>query len=106
MSEIDDFYLAEDGLGLAAALRGGCVSASELLEAALARATSINSWLGALCYIDESGARAAVAWLDPAAPFAGVPFLNQGSGCCGRRRSNHRRRPLLCAERGPVHDRQ
>jgi len=40
MSEIDDLYLAEDGLGLAAALRGGCVSASELLEAALARAAS------------------------------------------------------------------
>jgi amidase len=80
MSEIDDLYLAEDGLGLAAALRGGCVSASELLEAALARAASINSSLGALCYIDESGARAAVARLDPAAPFAGVPFLIKDLG--------------------------
>jgi transposase-like protein len=38
MSEVDDLYLAEDGLGLAAALRGGRVSASGLLEAALARA--------------------------------------------------------------------
>jgi len=37
MSEIDDLYLAEDGLGLAAALRGGRVSASGLLEAALLR---------------------------------------------------------------------
>jgi amidase len=80
MSEIDDLYLAEDGLGLAAALRGGCVSASELLEMALARAASINSRLGALCYIDESGARAAVARLDPAAPFAGVPFLMKDLG--------------------------
>jgi amidase len=80
MSEIDDLYLAEDGLGLAAALRGGCVSASEPLEAALARAASINTSLGALCYIDESGARAAMAWLDPAAPFAGVPFLMKDLG--------------------------
>jgi amidase len=73
MSEIDDLYLAEDGLGLAAAHRGGGVSASELLEAALARAAAVNSWLGALCYIDEIGARAALARLDPAAPFAAVP---------------------------------
>src|ERR1700737_364087 len=80
MPEIDDLYLAKDGLGLSAALRCGCVSASELREAALARAASINSSLGALCYIDESGARAAVARLDPAAPFAGVPFLMKDLG--------------------------
>jgi hypothetical protein len=47
--EIDDLYLAEDGLGLAAALRGGRGSASGLLEAALAGAGSINPSLGALC---------------------------------------------------------
>src|ERR1700738_4645530 len=80
MSEIDDLYLAQDGLGLAAAFRAGCVSASELLEGARARAASINSSLGALCYIDETGARAAVARLDPAAPFAGVPFLMKDLG--------------------------
>ena len=80
MSEIDDLYLAEDGLGLAAALRSGCVSASGLLEAALARAAAINSSLGALCYIDEIGARAALARLDSAAPFAGVPFLMKDLG--------------------------
>ena len=49
MSGIDDLYLAEDRLGLAAALRGGRVSASELLEAALARVAAMNSSLGALC---------------------------------------------------------
>jgi amidase len=80
MSEIDDLYLAEDGLGLAAALRGGRVSARGLLEAALARAASINSSLGALCYIDEVGARATLARLDPGAPFAGLPFLMKDLG--------------------------
>ena len=80
MAEIDDLYLAEDGLGLAAALGGGRVSAAELLQAALARAAAMNSSLGALCYIDEIGARAALARLDPAAPFAGVPFLMKDLG--------------------------
>jgi amidase len=80
MPEIHDLYLAEDGLGLAAALRGGSVTASELLEAALARAAAINASLGALCYIDEIGARAALARLDPAASFAGVPFLMKDLG--------------------------
>jgi amidase len=80
MSEIDDLYRAEDGLGLAAAVRDGRVSASELLEAALARAAAMNSSLGALCYIDETGARAALARLDTAAPFAGVPFLMKDLG--------------------------
>src|SRR5271169_6851058 len=86
MSAIDDLYIAEDGLGLAAAVRGGCVSASELLEAALARAAAMNSSLGALCYIDETGARAALARLDRAAPFAGVPFLikDLGAPAAGR----------------------
>jgi amidase len=80
MSEIDDLYLAGDGLGLAAALRSGCVSVSQLLETALARATAMNPSLGALCYIDETGARAALAQLDTAAPFAGVPFLMKDLG--------------------------
>jgi amidase len=80
MSEIDGLYLAEDGLGLAAALRGGCVSALQLLEAALVRAAAINPSLGALCYIDETGARAALARLDTAAPFSGVPFLMKDLG--------------------------
>lgn len=67
MAEIGDLYLAEDGLGLAAALRSGRVSAPDLLEAALARAAAMNPSLGALCYIDEIGARAALARLNPAA---------------------------------------
>lgn len=83
--EIDDFYLAEDGLGLAAALRGGRVSASELLETALARTAALNPSLGALCHIDEGRARAALARLDPVAPFVGVPFLMKdlGAPACG-----------------------
>jgi amidase len=80
MSEIDGLYLAQDGLGLAAAIRDGCVSASQLLDVALARAAAMNSSLGALCYIDEIGARAALERLDTAAPFAGVPFLMKDLG--------------------------
>jgi amidase len=80
MSEIDHLYLANDGLGLAAAVRGGRVSASELLEAALARAAATNPSLGALCCLDEIGARLALARLDSAAPFAGVPFLMKDLG--------------------------
>jgi Asp-tRNA(Asn)/Glu-tRNA(Gln) amidotransferase A subunit family amidase len=49
-------------------------------EAPVCQAAPINSSLGALCYIDERGARAAVARLDPAAPFVGVPFLMKDLG--------------------------
>ena len=102
MSEIDDFYLAEDGLGLAAALRGGCVSASELLEAALARAASINSSLGAaLLHRRERCPGSGGAARSGRAIRRGA-FLSEGSGRCGRWPPNHRRRPLLCAERPTV----
>ena len=80
MAEIGDLFLAEDGLGLAGVLRSDRVSASELLDAALARAAALNASLGALRYIDEIGARVALARLDTAAPFAGVPFLMKDLG--------------------------
>jgi amidase len=80
MPGVDDFYLAEDGLGLAASLRAGRCSAHELLRSALNRAEALNALLGAICQMDEAGASAALAWLDPDAPFAGVPFLMKDLG--------------------------
>ena len=106
MAEIDDLYLAEDGLGLAAALGGGRVSAPELLQAALARAAAMNSSLGALCYIDEIGARAALARLDPAAPFAGVPFLMKDLGAPVAGLPTIAGARYFCAACSPGHDRQ
>jgi amidase len=80
MSEIVDAYLAEDGLGLAAGVSEGRVTAEELLDAAIARAKKLNPSLGALCCVDEGKGRAAVAQLDLGAPFVGVPFLMKDLG--------------------------
>ena len=68
--EIDD-----DGLGLAARVRAGELSASELLEAAVQRLETVNPRLNAVVtpLIDE--ARAAIAAGLPDGPFTGVPFL-------------------------------
>jgi amidase len=80
MSEIVGAYLAEDGLGLAAGVREGRVTAEELLNAAIARAEKLNPSLGALCFVDEGKGRAALAQLDLGAPFVGVPFLMNDLG--------------------------
>ena len=80
MSEIVGAYLAEDGLGLAASVREGRVTAEELLNAAIARAEKLNPSLGALCCVDEGIGRAALAQLDLGAPFVGVPFLMKDLG--------------------------
>jgi amidase len=80
MSEIVGAYLAEDGLGLAAGVREGRVTAEELLNAAIARAEKLNPSPGALCFVDEGKGRAALAQLDLAAPFVGVPFLMKDLG--------------------------
>jgi amidase len=80
MSEIVDAYPAEDGLGLAAGVSEGRVTAEELLDAAIARAKKLNPSLGALCCVDEGKGRAALAQLDLGAPFVGVPFLMKDLG--------------------------
>jgi len=69
-----DEYLARDGLGLAALVRAGEVTASELLELALARAAALDPALNAVVRLMEDDARRAAA-RPPAGPFAGVPFL-------------------------------
>ncbi|MES1943730.1 amidase [Salinisphaera sp. PC39] len=67
-------YRARDGLGLAALIAAGEVTATEVLETAVARAESVNPTLNAIIHRlhDEARARAA----EPlTGPFAGVPFL-------------------------------
>ena len=68
-------YVRHDGLGLAALVRRGEVSAAELLDAALARIDAVNPQLNAVIRRRDAKARAEVAAIDPSAPFAGVPFL-------------------------------
>lgn len=70
-----DEYRSYDGLGLAELVRDGDVSALEILELAVNRATAVNPTIN--CIVEKLYDRAAQqikAGL-PAGPFAGVPFL-------------------------------
>ena len=76
MSDLDG-----DALGIAAAVRGGRLSAVEVVEAALARIASrdpaLNSFTAvteALALADASAVDAALARGDDPGPLAGVPF--------------------------------
>jgi amidase len=67
-------YLRHDALGLAGLLASGEVHASELLEAAIARAEAVNPRINALVIPMFEQARSRVR--EPlSGPFAGVPFL-------------------------------
>src|SRR5690349_15506219 len=67
--------LDDDGLGLAARVRAGELSALELLDGAVQRLAAVNPRLNAVVtpLIDE--ARAEIAAGLPEGPFTGVPFL-------------------------------
>ena len=67
-------YMQYDATGLAGLVERGEVSASELLEAALARAAQVDPQLGAICLPMDAIARARAAQALEG-PFAGVPFL-------------------------------
>ena len=70
-----DDYAAHDGLGLAALVRKGEVTASELLETAVARMQAVDSKLHAVpIRFVERAARSAERGGTPG-PFQGVPFL-------------------------------
>jgi len=69
-----DDYLSRDALGLAALVRGGEVTPTELLEIALARIAALNPRVNAVVRLMEADARRA-ATRPPHGPFAGVPFL-------------------------------
>jgi len=69
-------YAARDGLALGELVRRGEVSASDLLETAIARAEAVNPRINAVVYRFYDAARTAAASFKPAAePFAGVPLL-------------------------------
>lgn len=70
-----DDYRALDGLGLAALIRRGDVSAQEVAGCALARIAHTNPALNAIVTPLEGAARAELARGLPDGPFTGVPFL-------------------------------
>jgi amidase len=72
-----------DALGLAELVRRRQVSAGELLEEAIARNERVNPRLAAVVtpLYDDARRAAATTPADPAAPFAGVPFLVKDIYC-------------------------
>jgi len=73
-------YADYDGLGLAELIRGGQVSAQEVLEAAIAQAERVNAQLNAICLRDDALARRTLSAGAPQGPFCGVPFLLKDLG--------------------------
>jgi amidase len=74
-------YSEYDGLGLAELVRNGEVSASELVEEAIARVDRHNPDLNAVVYDARDEARRVAAQELPDGPFRGVPFLVKDLGC-------------------------
>jgi amidase len=70
-----DEYAAHDALGLADLVRSGEVTASELVEAAIARTDAVNPALNAVVHRMDDTAREVAAGELPDGPFTGVPFL-------------------------------
>lgn len=68
-------YEAHDGLGLAALVARGEVSAEELLEAAIERIEARDPQVNAIAHKLYDHAREAIAAGLPQGPFTGVPYL-------------------------------
>jgi len=91
-----DEYEKHDALGLAALIRAGEVSATEVLEAAIARIDARNPLVNAVVHRLDAQARASAAALSLRSarasmrPFEGVPWLVKDSGIqiAGERTSN------------------
>ena len=75
-AEYDDY----DALGLGELVRTGDVTASELLDEAIARCERINPEINAVVQDMYEIARDAVRTALPAGPFSGVPFLLKDLG--------------------------
>jgi len=73
-------YEAQDALGLAALIRGGQATASEVLDAALAAVDASNPALNAVVSRFDDQARASIAAGLPDGPFTGVPYLLKDLG--------------------------
>ena len=73
---ISEIYGKLDGMGLAALVKKGEVSASEVLEEAIRRAEAVNGTLNFLTYkAYEEGRKMAADPALPDGPFRGVPWL-------------------------------
>jgi len=70
-----DAFSALDGMGQAALVRSGEVSARELVEAAIKRIEKLNPILNAVVHKTYDTARATAWGPLPDGPFAGVPYL-------------------------------
>ncbi|UCH73612.1 MAG: amidase [Rhodospirillales bacterium] len=75
-----DGYQEHDGVGLAALVARGEVTATELLDASLARARRLNPLLNAITVMAEEAGRSAIAEGLPDGPMTGVPFLLKDLG--------------------------
>ncbi len=70
-----DEYSRHDALGLAALVAKRKVKASEVIDAAIARAEALNPKLNAIIFSAYDEARAAAGGKLPKGPFTGVPML-------------------------------
>jgi Asp-tRNA(Asn)/Glu-tRNA(Gln) amidotransferase A subunit family amidase len=70
-----DEYVRHDALGLAGLVQAGAVTASELVEAALARADAVEPKINAIVARRDDVARTQAAAPLAEGPFAGVPFV-------------------------------
>ena len=68
-------YGDHDAVGLAALIRSGEVSETEVLDEALTRMRAVQPQLNAVTHDMESHARAALDAGLPDGPFRGVPFM-------------------------------
>lgn len=80
MARDDGWYDDLDGLGLAAAIRAGDVSATEAVDAAIARIDAVDPLVHALVAERFDAARSEAAGPLPDGPFAGVPYLVKALG--------------------------
>ncbi|MGB3146323.1 MAG: amidase family protein, partial [Paracoccaceae bacterium] len=78
---MEELFDQHDATGLAALVREGQVSATELLDTALARVAARNPALNAVVLLQEDVARQSIARGLPEGPFRGVPFLLKDLGC-------------------------
>ena len=76
-----DEYDAHDALGLAALVRSGEVTATELLDVALARIDQVDGVVGSMADLRVERARTLIDEGLPDGPFTGVPFVLKDLGC-------------------------
>ena len=76
-----DEYVGFDGLGLAELVRTGEVTATELLDVALAQAAATDDAIAAVVHVQADVARRTIASGLPDGVFSGVPFLLKDLGC-------------------------